>query len=231
MLRESQISLALAAPEIRALDIAVDEKREMANDYLDIAVDVLTLAHSWDFVMGVNDHTDGTVADQAEYTLIGADNDCRAIYNVRVADNTSDTDDEDLRLLDKKLPAEIDDYLQRYTMTKTAIWVPTGTSSGSPQVTLYKTPSESGRCLRYRYWKNGVTFEDFPDDFAGLFDTAIRARFTPAMRQVLESQLTDQINSHNRSGGGAKSVLVNPYVARRNLRRAGWFGYSSGSLF
>ena len=100
------VNIIEAMPDIRIIDMVAANKRKAIQQLVPVALDEVVVSYDWDFATDVADKD--TVADQAEYTLEGNDDDCRDIINVRYG-----TTSDGFVLLDKKRPVDmvISDFL------------------------------------------------------------------------------------------------------------------------
>lgn len=177
-------------------------------------VDQIASVHDWAFVMAVDDDTtDGS----SEYTLKGANNDCREIINIRFGQTS-------FELLDKKSAVDMDEWLTGRDPSGTHWWYMSGRASGGfPKVTLVDTPA-SGYTIRYRYRKK-VKIDDFVDEFSYLFVLAVAARLLPGYQELYNQELGKVISRHEVGGGEDDPARKNHWITRQNNMRAGKFGY------
>lgn len=203
--------------DIQALPAYVDSpaSREKAikRQTIDV-VDQIASAHDWAFVMAVDDDTtDGT----AEYTLKGANEDCREIINIRYGQT-------DFELLDKKSAVDMDEWLTDRDPSGTHWWYMSGRDGGGfPKVTLVDTPA-SAYTIRYRYRKK-VTISVFPDEFSYLFVLAVAARLVPAYRELYDKELGKVMSRHEVGGGEDDPARRNYWITRQNNSAASKYGY------
>jgi hypothetical protein len=186
-----------------------DQKVEAVNGIIPIAVAEASGRHSFDFTTDVCD--DVTVANQSQYRFTGNNGDCQNVINIRY--DTSST------LLEKKNPVVIDQILSGNDETLAVqVWVPRGRVNGFPNIELYGTPTTAGLRLRYRYQRNNITVEDWPEEWASVLTYAVLQYLVPSAAREYEAKLTMMINSYE-VGADIDMAQGDPLTVQRNIER------------
>lgn len=214
----------VALPEIVALTIPTDQGgpgmnlediRDNLGDQVSSVIDEVAGAHEWDFA--IEETTTTTVANQASYTLSGADQDAMNIANIRWGD-----DDDPVV---KKTQRQMDDYLSRHTPAEMAYWAQNGRSNGYPVVEFFSAPTTAGETITYRYWRNDVALGEFPAVLDDFLIVSLAKRMIKAYRREYANALATAINAYERGGGEADVAMIDPQIVTQNNRRAekhGW---------
>jgi len=177
--------------------------------------------YSYDWYFAIDEADSLSVADQAEYTLKGNNNDCRDIINIRFGSSATS-----LSLLDKRSGIDLDEWLTGRSQSGVAIWTPSGLSHEFPKIKLIGTPGYSDYIIRYRYRKSNVADSDIPIDFSYLMISGLVARLLPAYEPIFDKDLKTMIDHYSYGGGEDNPVKQDPLVVHRNNRRASKFGWS-----
>lgn len=192
---------------------AAGREKALERHTIDV-VDQIASIHDWAFVLAVDDDTtDGS----SEYTLEGANKDCREIINIRFGQT-------DFELLDKKSAVDMDEWLTGRNPSGTHWWFISGRGSGGfPKITLVDTPA-ADYTIRYRY-RRKVKISDFPDELSELFVLKVAARLLPAYQELFLQELARVISRHEVGGGEDDPARKNYWIMLQNNRRAAKFGY------
>jgi hypothetical protein len=217
-------------PEIRKIEIPEAQKIDLVNGHIDVAVSKIVLAHDWDFACATADEP--IVANQKDYTLTGAADDCLNVVNIRIG--TGD-DDEDYQVIEKKFWPEVDGWIKTHGLGVADIWVPQERNNGAPQVRILSTPTDASQTLRYRYWKVGVQYDNLPGQiFDPLLMALLREVFYPEIvvnsprgMTPADIELGKLIARYQPSGGSVDPMVYDSEVTRRNRERAGKYGYGA----
>lgn len=213
------VKIVEAMPDIRIIKMVAANKRKAIQQLVPVALDEVVVSYDWDFATDVAD--EDTVADQAEYTLRGNDTDCRDIINLRYG-----TTSDGFVLLDKKRPVDMDDFISNRTLTGVGWWIPFGRASGGfPKVKVFNAPSGSTNVLRYRYRKNNVSVNQFPENFKFVLIGAIVKRLIPAFDVVYQGDLKTMIDHYSMAGGEDMPAPLDPVQVARNNERSRMYGY------
>lgn len=214
------VNIVEAMPGIRIIEMVAANKRRAIQQLVPVALDEVVVSYDWDFATNVAD--EDTVANQAEYTLRGNNNDCRDIINLRYG-----TTSDGFVLLDKKRPVDMDDFVSNRTLTGIGWWIPFGRASGGfPKVKVFNAPSGSTNVLRYRYRRKDVSISEFPDNFKFVLIGAIVKRLIPAFDVVYRRDLETMIDHYSMAGGEDMPARLDPVVVARNNEIARMHGYS-----
>ena len=214
------VNIVEAMPDIRIIKMVAANKRKAIQQLVPVALDEVVVSYDWDFATDVADES--TVADQAEYTLKGNDTDCRDIINLRYG-----TTSDGFVLLDKMRPVDVDAFVSGRTVSGVGAWAPFGRASGGfPKVKILTAPSGSTNVLRYRYRRNDVTINEFPENFKFVLIAAVVKRLIPAFDAVYQRDLETMIDHYSMSGGEDLPASLDPVLIARNNERAGMYGYS-----
>ena len=132
------------------------------------------ICRAYDFHFAVDDKTDSTVVDQANYTCKGNKSQCADILTVKY--------DGAKYQLPKKSEQQRDVAMEGRTGTLTSIqfWTPTGIVNGHPEITFYGTPGTVVN-FAYHYRRMNIDPQEFPSLFSDtLVDVAIDILFGKA---------------------------------------------------
>jgi hypothetical protein len=205
-------------PEIRIIQLPPEDKQEAIQSYIPIVVDEVSMANeNFDFATDVCDYTGGTVLNQADYTLRGNNNDCRAIINIRYG--------SDYDLLDEMRPVDLDEYLTDRSHTSTTIWVSHGRVDGFPRIKLVAAPTAAAEAIRYRYFKKNIPLTSFPEEFINVIISGVISKMVPEYKAIHLKDLSDMVNRYSPSGGADNPAKQDPETVRRNnsrFDRQGW---------
>ena len=208
----------LGLPELLALDLDASAITKSIDTYAPEVVREVATRYDWSFVLETHDHTDGTVASQADYTLLGKHDNARDIINIRYGDN--------LVLLDERTPERQDEWqTQRAALSDVWIWIPNGREGKSPKITLYGTPSTAGKTLRYRYRRDNVTLQEWPQDFEFVIVSGVASKLFPNRRSIFEADIQIMVDRYESSGGEDDPAIQDPRIISANNRRALKYGY------
>lgn len=223
--------LVCQLPQIRALSIAVaggppaipaDQVKAAALAYVDAAVD--EIANSYDWPFAVDDATETTVEDQAEYEITGNNNDCRSVINITYwgASDTSGL------LLQKFRASDVDVLMSQRSASDTFGWYFSGlTSNGIVKVTLIGAPDASGDSLKYRYRKSNVKLETIPVNYhATAVVSGTAKRLIPGYDAVFKEDLANMRAFYEGGGGEFNPIRRDPVLIQRNNERNALHGYS-----
>ena len=200
--------------------VSIDEaqKRKAAEAYLPIVVNKASTAHDFNFACDWTTVSGGTVANQADYNLTGKSNDARAI--VRVLYGAYET------ALEYKRQADIDTSLSGLERpTSVMWWTDAMPVNGLPTVTLIGTPTVAGEQIKYRYWKTGITPEQWPDGEIGVIVDGVVARFLPEFREVYKDSLNSMIAGYLTPKNASQPMPLNTQLAWLNRLRNSRHGY------
>lgn len=217
---DSLARLIVITPEIRAIDIAPEDKQEAVTAYIPMVVMEVSMAHpDFDFAVDVCDYPGGSVLSQADYVLRGNNRDCRSIINIRYGSS--------YYLLDQMRPVDVDEFLTNRTHTSTTIWTMVGREDGFPKIKLIDAPSTAGEVIRYRYFKKNIDVSEFPEEFINVIISGVIAKFSPTYRAIHLKDLSDMISYYSPSGGEDNPAKQDPETVRRNnsrYSRMAWLG-------
>lgn len=212
--------MILNDPIVFAIDgMDADIKAKQVDRYLDLVISEASLDYPYDFAMDTADKT--TVADQEEYECKGNTNDCRQVYNVRYS-----TDGVDWELLTKKRPEDMDSYITDYgSPSDVSYWVPTDRSSKFPTIRIVDAPENADETLRYRYWRNNITFDQWPADFLFVLYDGVLSKFNRNLRGDYERSRIRMVSGYEITGGESNPAPPDPLWASRSRSREGHIGY------
>lgn len=199
-----------------------DKIKDAVESNVDIVLGKIVTEYPWDFCMKTYNLSGGTVADQAEYTAEGEDNDCLRIHTIYYGDNYD--------ALEQLSPVDVREKEKSYTFTAVCVWEPSGRANGNPKFKLHKTPSTAGENLRIYYWRDGVGISEFTDDFAALFAAGIMAELTEDYNKY-EHELKKRIAFYVGGTGDIRAAQLDPTVARRNRERAKLHGWGRTNVY
>lgn len=203
----------LALPAIRGLGLPTSDKKKAVENLFPIALNEITMSYDWDFTL--DEASTVTVANQADYTLKGNDNDCRDIINVKYSGE----------LITKMSPVEYDKFMVDRTHTAHDIWMPNGRDGGFPSITIASTPTAAGTAITYRYRLKNITLADFPNEFDYVIISTIVKHLIPEYTAQFAYDLRTMIDRHETGGGESNQVEQDWKITRGNNRRASLFGY------
>jgi len=212
--------MVLTLPALNEMPGEESRKRELIDGFINMAVDEIVFSYDWDFAMAVDDDT--TVASHALYTLEGANTDCRQIFSIRYG---SGTNDDGYDLLEKIEPGDLDRKLHGSSVSGVTYWMPEGRVDDYPQIKLVEPCTDTDHTLRYRYWKNGVTFEVLPTGFDWLIFDGIRFHMGLIPYELWTQRLTKMINQYQRPTNADRQVMNDLNTTQRNRARAKKYGY------
>lgn len=208
----------LGLPELLALNLDASAITKSIDVYAPEVVREVATRYDWSFVLETHDHSGGTIASQADYTLLGRNDNARDIINIRYGDT--------LILLDERTPERQDEWqTQRSALSGVWIWIPDGRDGKSPKIKLYGTPSTAGETIRYRYRRDNVTLQEWPVDFEFVIISGIASKLFPNRRGIFEDDIRIMIDRYESSGGEDDPVIQDPRIISANNRRALKFGY------
>lgn len=189
-----------------------DDLRKGAVKLLPLAISELAQYRDWDFACEVHDHSGGSVAEIAEYTLIGENDDCQNVVNIRYGD--------DLKLLDKRDPTHMDWLQSGRTYTTVMYWVLESRSNSFPVVRLIDAPSSTENTIKYRYWRNNVGIEDIPEDFAFVLELTLAKKMAPLYYTEWRDAMHEMVRRYTSAGGSDRPGQSDPVITRANNERA-----------
>ena len=217
-------TLLMAQPEFKAKDFPESEKADIANIYIDMVVNRMAIDNEWSFAVDRADET--IVANQANYTLKGNSNNCRSVLNIRYGVSTAD--DDGFRLLIKKNPIDMDDFLTDRTTSGVYYWIPDGRKNDFPVIRLVEPSADTTYVLRYRFVKKNIDFDQLPQGF----EMAVLAGCRKLLVEVPDSRLfRDEIGSlidnFEPSGGESRPVLLDSLQVAQNNELARHYGWGN----
>lgn len=209
------VNLVEGVSSIRGLELPSKEKRQIIEDYIEVALNEIVTSYEWDFV--TDEASTVTVKDQAEYTLEGNNSDCRDVLNVRYNTN--------LDLLLKRSAIDMDEFLHLRTHSTTNMWYPSGRDDGFPQITIVATPGAAGKTIKYRYRRSNVQLSEFPNEFSYVLVSGIAKRLIPDFTPIFSQDLKKMIDHYSGVGGESTPARLDPTAIRRNNERSKLFRY------
>ena len=211
---ESQIvDMVLVLPAVGSIELPVDQKRAALKAFVSLAINEVVTAYDWDFA--IDEATEASVADQADYTLEGNDSDCRDIINIKY----------DGELMEKMRQVAWDEYIAGRTHSGVNTWILTAPVNGYPTITIKTTPSTSDEDITYRYRRMSVPIQDIPDTFKPVLVSALAKRVAPEYTTIYEDDLEEMINRYAYGGGESDRIKQDPRVVRKNNRRCRLMGF------
>jgi hypothetical protein len=225
---QSNVVAAVSArPQIRAVLLPTDkgglgwtsvELTNALNKQMSSVLQEVSLDYPWDFVIKETSTT--SVANQATYTLAGANDDALEIATIKYGDNE--------RLIIKKTQTWIDDWLTRQSVGYAKYWVPYGRDDNDePKIKFIAATTESGQTILYRYWTKNLKLSLFPSLYSFVFESCLAKRFDPVFRDEYNEDIARAIATHTRSGGETNLTVLDPVIRAANQRRNalhGWTG-------
>ena len=215
------VAMIVNTPEMRSIEMTAGDKNQLVRDYIDLVVDKIVMSHDWDFALGQSDES--IVAGQRDYVLGGENQDARNIFNIRYG---SGTDDDGYNLLNKRKPADVDEWLNNRTTTGVHTWVPLQREGDLPKIRILDTPTDDTKVLRYRYWLSEVSFDVLPE---GVFDSVVfagvRELISPGLTGLFDRELKKAINKYQGHGGEDDPAKIDPQTVLLNNRRRYMQGY------
>lgn len=207
-------------PLIRVMEgLAANEKADVIESYIPIALDKIFRDYDWQFVIKTADES--LVEDQADYVLRGENDDCRDIVSILYG-NTS----YGWVPLDKKNLVDYDIWVEYRNPTGVELWIPSGYSdTGFPKVTLVATPTDDSYSIRYRYRRNDLQIDDFPDDFADVLIYGVALWLVPDYVRLYRDALSKMIERQEAGGADDQPAHLDPVIRERNRNRSGRMGW------
>jgi hypothetical protein len=190
--------------------------RKQLGDEVASVIQEVVLAHTWDFAMKIDSSVTSTVS-VADYELAGTKNDCLDIYTLKYDDD----------YLVKKTLAALRDITSRRTITAVTYWTIIERNSGLPTVKITGTPGETGKTIKYRYWRNDVKLAECPVALDYLLQVTLAKRLVASYQKVWESALVNAVSAYERPGVDPNITVMDKEVTNGNTRRAklhGWGG-------
>ncbi len=225
MTQEELVDAAMSQPRIKRLALPPkkgglgwpeSQIRSQLDSQVASAVQEVVLAHSWDFALKSDSTGVTSVASTADYELPGTSKDCLDIYILKYDGNK----------LVKKNEVSLEDILSRRTISSIRYWTPIGRNSGLLTVKITGTPSEGGKAIAYRYWRDNVTLADCPVALDYLLHVSLAKRLIPEYQELFEAVLPKAIQAYERPEVDPNIDTGDPAIMAGNNRRAGLFGWS-----
>lgn len=213
MISKEQLAIIITAtPEGKAVGDATFWTQAI-DALLKPLLDKIATAYDWDFVMEEYS-TVTTVADDATYTLSGANKNLRDIVNIRYGDSK--------KVLTKIRALEADDLLSGGgSLGSVTAWYQYGLDDhGYPQIVLVDTPGTSGETLHVRYRKKEIGLKDFPDSFSQVMVDGIFGYLSDTKYIRFERSLGQMVRRYRGGGRDISLVGMDPHLSLGNARRA-----------
>ena len=211
------ISKVLSLPLVRAIELGDNEKRDTVQEFIEPVIDEVLTSHLWDFMLDEATFLNGTVKDQANYTLEGNKSDCRDIVTVKYGDAEN--------VLEERDPIDMEEWLTGRTHNTVNFWIMDGRVDKFPRIKIIATPGTANVQIKYRYAKNNVTLNDVPNEFEFVIVSGIASWLIPGYVRLYDRHIKKMISHHAVAGGHDRPALVDRYLVQMNNRRSRKYGY------
>lgn len=217
------VSSAMSRPPIKQLALppkdgglgwAENKIRKQLDSEVVSVVQEVALAHPWDFALKIDDTVD-SVVNVSDYTLTGTSNDCLQVYML-------DYDDSPLV---KKTISVLRDYLTRHTPSTILYWTVVKRESGFPVVQITGTPGNSGKEIKYTYWRNDVKLSECPVALDNFLQVALARRLNGVSQRTYQSALVEAVSAYERSDVDPNITVGDKEITAANVRRSNLFGW------
>lgn len=209
----------LLLPRIQQIQVDSQTKKDVIKQWLQPTIDEIGAAFEWDFVLDETTFSGGTVKDQAQYTLKGANTNAMEIVTIKYG--------SDENVLKKMHPIDMDEFLHKRSHSSTDFWVPDGRVNSFPRVKLVATPGEAGTQILYRYRKNNLTIADMPNNFSRVVAMGVARNLDENLEGLYQNALEFMIDNYRATQVGGRTVHLDPHLVDLNnwrSRNMGWTG-------
>jgi len=187
------------------------------------------------------------VANQAAYTLRGNNSDCGSIVSVKYGTGKKLLEKWDENRYDEMLSSLSSTNEDGSTETSVIeatpkLWFPLGEENKFPRIQIYGTPGTAGEPIYYRYYKNDLKFDLWPDQWAMVLILGIESDLFSSgapfnseteyhssdpswFSRTAENILGKMIAQYERGGGEDSPVPLGRKMRERNRRRNHLYGY------
>ena len=182
----------------------------------------------FDFCQGRDTKT--VVASTSDYNLTGSDDDCAEVLSIRYG--------TELLLLEHLRQA---DYERKktagYWFGSPSAWMDAGRKNQAPMITMIGTPEEDSS-FEYRYRRNNLTIEEFPNDWYWVLVKVTLAELVAMFKdkngRVIQSNMPSEaagaimfmVSNYRRYPENKNwQMPADPVTANRNNKRNRLYGY------
>lgn len=236
------VQIILATPQMRMLKdttlsdkgvpivvpYPASDKRAAVEAYLPSVLQAAAAEFDFDFVCKITTHTGGSTINVADYTFTGDDNNCADVIDILYGSN-------ELMLVHLSA-ADMDRYLSNLEAderpVEVEVWTEKGRTNGFPTVHLVGTPDATGETMKYRFRRNNVTIEEWPEGFVDVLIDGTLKRFIPDYLLIYKDSVRRMIDHYSKSKVSASPVPTDPIRQQRFREIARLHGYSQfGSVY